>query len=168
MVGIIETLSSLERQPVDSQVEEKVSTYYLINTDNMTELALHGANDSKIHYKFNVYSDRLPEFYFTVTDPIANILFAVDKAPASPKVSLDVFEDSHGNSVQSFNQVTGLTPVTWNFNVKEVVWAEGNLPSYKAPYSRIWICKGGHTVVPYIVNHSLLDIYWLIQYGNQF
>jgi len=162
MVGIIETLSSLERQPVDTQVEEKVSTYYLMNTDNITEMSLSGVNDSKFYYKFDVLEDKIPEFFIVADQSIAYMLSQVDDVPASPKVALDVFEEA-----QSFNQVTGITPVTWNFNVKDVVWAEGNIPSYKAPYSRIWICKGGHTVVPYIVNHSLLDILWLILYGNQ-
>ena len=167
MILVVETLSSLARQPTDSQVEEKPEWYYLINSDYITEMYDIDGSDSEIHYKFNVYSDRKEPFVFTVEDAAPYIVNYADTAAASPKIALDVFEDSLGNPVQSFNQVTGLTPVTWYFDIKDITWAEGSDATAKAGYSRIFICKGGNKIVPYIVDHTVIEIWLKAAYGDQ-
>lgn len=153
MIGKVTTRAILSRQPVDSQVEERLSTEYLINTDYIVEMedqTVLAVTKTKLLYKFNVYEDRTPEFEFTVDEIVTAIQTLADATPASPKIALSVFED-----IQSFNQVTGLTAVTWNFNVYDIVWAEDD-PT--GNYCRIWIVKGGHAIVPYIVDHNIDQI----------
>lgn len=162
MILVVTTLSSLERQPTDSQVEEKSVWYYLINSDYITEMRVSGTNDSELHYKFHLYGDRKEEFVFTVDESNVAITEYADMSPVSPKLALSVYED-----IQSFNQVTGVTPVTWNFNIDEIAWAEGSDSKAKAGYSRIWICKGGNKVVPYIVDHTVIEIWLLAIWGDQ-
>ena len=150
MIGKVTTRAILSPQPIDSQVQERLSTSYLINTDAIIEMedqTLLQVVKTRILYKFNVYDDRHPEFVFTVDDTVSAIKTLADATPASPKLALSVFEN-----VQSFAGVTGVTAVTWYFNVADIVWAE-NGPS--DDYCRIWILKGGHNVVPYIVDHNI-------------
>jgi len=155
MIGKVTTRAILAPQPTDSQVEERLSTEYLINTDYIVEMedqTVLAVLKTRILYKFNVYDDRHPMFVFT-TDTLATAINTLaDATPASPKIALSVYEDTLGNPIQSFNQVTGLTPVTWYFNVYDIVWAEDDLTGN---YCRIWIVKGGHVVVPYIVDYNI-------------
>ena len=158
MIGKVTTLSTLLPQSVDSQVELRLSTAYLINTDCITELLVEGTTDSEIHYKFDVYGNKTGEFIFTVNETNAAIQTLSDATLASPKIALSVFE-----GVQSFNEVTGETAVTWNFNAADIVWAENDSTG---AYARIWIMKGGHTVVPYIVDHNIDQIIDLVDTGT--
>jgi len=158
MIGVVTTRAILAPQPTDSQVEERLSTEYLINTDYIVEMedqTLLAVVKTRLLYKFNVYSDRKEPFVFTVDTLYTAINTLADATPASPKIALSVFEDSLGNPVQSFNQVTGLTPVTWYFNVTDITWAEDD-PT--GNYARIFICKGGNKIVPYIVDYNIDQI----------
>lgn len=162
MILVAATLASLERQPTDSQVEVKPEWYYLINSDYFTEMEVSGSSDSKIHYKFNVFNDRKEPFVIVFDDAVSYLIDYADTAASSNTIALDVYEEA-----QSFNQVVGMTPVTWNFNVADITWAEGSDPAAKAGYSRIWICKGGHSVVPYIVDHTVIEIWLIAAFGQQ-
>ena len=153
MLAELTTYTTLKPQPVDSEVELIKSTNYLVNTDHIIEM--HDESDlptviTPITYKFNVYDDKEPVFVFNATNTLAAIQTLADATPSSTKIALSVFED-----IQSFNQVTGLTAVTWNFNVSDIVWGE-NDPT--GAYARIWYLSGGHKVTPIIVDHNISQL----------
>jgi len=150
MLGKVNTLATLEAQAVDSQIELRASTGYLINTDCITEMKVEGTTDSWIHYKFSIDGDRIPEFIFTVTETNAAIQTLADASPNSNKVSLNVFEN-----IESFNQASGETAVAWLFNVKDIVWGEED---GTAAYTRMWYSIGGKQAKAVIVDHSIAQI----------
>ena len=161
MLAEITTYTTLKPQPVDSQLELRAITNYLINTDHILEM--HDESDlptiiTPITYKFNVYDDKMPELIFNATNTLAAIVTLADATPASTKIALNVFEN-----IQSFNQVTGLTAVTWNFNVTDIVWGENDLTG---AYARIWYLSGGHNVTPIIVDHNISQIVDLADTGT--
>jgi len=150
MLGKITTLATLEAMPVDSQVELRISTEYLINTDNIAEMKLEGTTDSWLHYKFSIDESRSPEFIFTVNETNAAIQTLADATKNSEKVSLNVFE-----GIESFNQASGETAVAWLFNVDDIVWGEED---GTAAYTRIWYTIGGKQAKAVIVDHSIDQI----------
>jgi len=134
---------------VDSQVEQKVSESYLFNTDCIIDL-VDETTFRRIRYKFNPYDDKSPVFVIDVTNTAAAIKTLADATPTSTKLSLSVFEDA-----QSFNQVTSIEDVTWNFNVADIVWGE-NDPTDS--YCRIWVMTGGNKLTSYIVDHNISQV----------
>ena len=105
---------------------------------------------TRIRYKFNPYDDRTPVFVFDATSTLSAITTLADATPASTKLALSVFEDA-----QTFDIVSSLTAVTWNFNVSDIVWGENDPDD---AYARIWVMSGGHKLTPYIVDHNISQI----------
>jgi len=101
-------------------------------------------------YKFNVHDDRMGPFIFDVNETLAAINTLADATPASPKILLNVFE-----KIQTFDMIPNDTAVATYFNVVDIVWAEDD-PT--GNYCRIWISKGGHSIIPYIVDHNIDQI----------
>jgi hypothetical protein len=149
MLAELTTYATLRPQAVDSEVELRASVSYLVNTDHIVEM-FDNTTARRLSYKFNVYDDQEPRFVFDVTATLAAIQTLADATAASTKITLNVFED-----IQSFNQVTGLTAVTWNFNVSDIVWGENDATG---AYARIWYLSGGHKVTPIIVDHNISQI----------
>jgi len=161
MIGVISTFTTLEPQPVDSQVEERASTSYLINTDCIIEMVDQSdlpTVTTELRYKFNVHEDRQVPFKFDVNETLAAIQTLTDATPASPKIALSVLED-----IQTFDLVSNATAVTWYFNVDGIVWGEDD-PT--GNYARIWVTEGGHDVKPYIVDHNISQIVDLADTGT--
>ena len=158
MVGIVTTLSTLLPQSVDSQVEARKSIAYLINTDYITEVYVEGTVNSRIRYKFNIEEDRPGEFVFTVTATNAAVQALSDVALNTNKISLNVYE-----GIQTFDKIPLVTTTAWYFNVKDIVWAENDSTG---AYSRIWICKGGKQIVPYLINHTIAEVVSLAATGQ--
>lgn len=158
MIGEIQVFTNIRNQPTDSQVELALSEYYLINTDCIIDMVDESALPTvttRIQYKFNVYEDQTPPFFFKANNTLAAINTLADATAHSTKIALGVFEDSHGNPVQSFNQVTGLTAVTHYFNIADIVWGE-NDPTDN--YCRLWVLQGGHVPQPYIVDYNISQV----------
>jgi len=149
MLGELTIYSVIESQPVDSQVELYASRSYLFNTDSIIDL-VDDTSYRTIRYKFNPHEDQSPVFVLQVTNTAAAIKTLADATPASTKIALSVFED-----VQTFDLVTSVTAVTWNFNVTDIVWAE-NDPTDS--YCRLWYVSGGNKVIPIIVDHNISQI----------
>jgi len=150
MLGKVTTLATLEAQAVDSQVELRASTGYLINTLNIAEMKVEGATDSWIHYKFSLNEDRSPEFILTVNETNAAIQTLADATLNSQKVILNVFEN-----IESFNQASTETAVAWSFNVNDIIWGEED---GTAAYTRMWYAIGGKQAKAVIVDHSIAQI----------
>jgi len=149
MLGELTIYSTIESQPVDSQVELYASRSYLFNTDSIIDL-VDDTSYRTIRYKFNPYEDQSPVFVIQVTNTAAAINTLADATPASTKIALNVFE-----TAQTFDLVSSITAVTWNFNVADIVWGE-NDPT--GAYARIWIKSGGNKVFPIIVDHNISQI----------
>ena len=161
MLGKLTTYTSSRTQPVDSQVELRLSTPYLVNTDYILELEDESALALvivQVKYKFNVYDDRMPEFVFRVGDTRAAINTLADATPAHTIFSLSVYEN-----IQTFDKIPSATAVTWYFNVADIVWGEDDSTGN---YARIWYRVGGKEVVPIIVNHTIDQIVDLADTGT--
>ena len=161
MLAKLTLYSTLERQPVDSQVETYASRSYLVNTDCITEMT-DETTYRKIHYKFNPNEGKTTPFEFDVTNTASAITTLADATKQSEILTLKVFEDEHGNSIQSFNQASGLTSKTRYFNVDNVVWGEEN-PD--ATYTRIWVKAGGNKNIPLVIDYTITQIVNLTDTG---
>lgn len=157
MIGVFTLYTSLKRQPVDSQVEAKLSESYLVNTDCIVDV-VDAASARQVRYKFNPYDDRIPQLWLEVTNSASAIATLADATPASTKVTLGVFEN-----IQTFDKVSSDTAVTWNFNVADLIWGEDD---ESGAYSRIWVRTGGNKVSPYVVDHNISQIVDLVDTGT--
>jgi hypothetical protein len=149
MIGELTLYATLRPQPVDSQVEQKISESYLFNSDCIIDL-VDETSFRRLRYKFHPYEDRSPVFVIDVTNTAAALKTLSDATPASTKITLNVFEDA-----QTFDIVSSLTAVAWNFNVKDIVWGENDPTD---AYARIWVMTGGNKVTAYIVDHNISQI----------
>ena len=149
MLGELTLYATLKPQPVDAQVELKASESYLFNTDCIIDL-VDNTTYRTIRYKFHPYDDRIPLFVLDITNTAAAIQTLSDATAESTKMALSVFED-----VQTFDLVTSVTAVTWNFNVASIVWGENDPTD---AYARIWVMSGGNKISSYIVDHNISQI----------
>ena len=160
MLAEVTTYTTSRNQPVDSQVELRLSTSYLLNTDFIIEMEDESTLAlviTKVVYKFNVYDDRIPEFTFQSGDTIASLVTLSDAIPASTKLDLTVYDD-----IQTFDKIPYATTTTWFFNLEDIVWGEDD---NTGNYARIWVKTGGHSLTPYIVDHTIEQLVDLADNG---
>lgn len=84
----------------------------LINTDNIVDMVLSGANDALIKYKFNVNDPDESPFWFIVTDTLAEVIAGSNVNATSKIMTLPVFEE---------DDVTD-TPVTHYYNISDLAF----------------------------------------------
>lgn len=168
MLGIVTSLSTqgtTAYQPVDSQVQVKPSTEYIINTLSITSLKVFSANDSDMRIKLNWKEDRSPEFLLRVAETNAAIQALADVAAASNMVSLDVFLNEHSEDVMSYAEAADATSsaTTKLFNVNEIAWVEENAA---ATMSLMLVLEGGNSIKKIFVDSNLAQIMDLITTGT--
>lgn len=150
MLGIITTLSSITTQPVESRLELKASTRYIIQTDNITKLKVQGTTDSYMRYKLDRFEDRSFPETILANETNAQVQAMSDVAAASNMVLLAVYEGA-----TSFSECTGSTTNKY-FNVSDISWIEENVTS---TLSMMWAQRGGWGVKKYFINANLDQIF---------
>ena len=168
MLGIITTLSTFGTtapHPVDSQIELKASTEYIINTLNIVSMKVFGSTDSTVRYKLNRSEDSTPEFVLRVNETNAAITTLADTAAASNMVTLDVFTNEYGEDVMTFAEAALSTTSTVDklFNIDDIVWVEENS---SATMSMMFVAEGGWGVKKIFVDSELAKIIDLVTTGT--
>lgn len=146
MLGLITTKSTIAVQPVDSQVQIKPSSNYLINCSNIIKMELSGSTDTLIRFKLNKHEDRTPYFSFIADQTLAQIQALADVAPESNMIPLPVFEGA-----VSFSDCTGTTSDLY-FNVEDISWVEENTAG---TLCKMWVEEGGFSLRSFFVNYGL-------------
>jgi hypothetical protein len=158
MLGIVTTLSAIEVQPSYSRVQLKVSTAYLINTDNIISMKLYSTNDSEIKFSWNMNDDqRIPDKLY-VAETNAAIQTLADVAADSNMISLPVFEDTI-----SFAAAASLTAVARLFNITDVVFVEQDS---SGTMCKALIVEGGFNEQSFIVDYSIAQIMDILTTGT--
>ena len=168
MLGLVTTLSTLgstAAQPVDSEIQLKLSTEYIINTLNITEMKVYSTDDSDIKYKLNRNEDKSPEFHLRVAETNAAIKTLADVSAASNMVALDVFMGETNENVLTFAEaaLSGSTATTKYYTVNEIVWAEEN---NAATMSMLLVQVGGQDLEKIFVDSNLAQIKDLVETGT--
>ena len=168
MIGLITSLSTLGEtaaQPVDSQVQLKPSSEYLINTDNIVSTQVYSTNDSDIFYKLNRFEDQSPQFHLRVNETNAAVQALADVGAASNMVSLDVFLNEHSEDVMSYAEaaLSSSTATTKYINIEDICWAEEN---NAATMSLMLIQEGGNAIKKIFIDSNLAQIFDLITSGT--
>jgi len=166
MIGLVNTLSSLGTtayQPTDSQVQLKLSTEYLFNTDCIVEMKVFSTDDSDLLYKLNPEDDKQPGFRLRVAETNAAIDTIADSAAASNMLDLNVFENDYGENALTFAECAALSTVAKYYNVDDIVWGEQNAAQNR---SLLLIARGGQSIEKIFVNSGLDQIMDLVITGT--
>jgi hypothetical protein len=168
MIGLVTTLSTqgtTAAQAVDSQIELKASTEYLINTLNIVDMKVYSTNDSDIEYKLNRNEDRSPSFHLRVNETNAAIQTLADVAASSNMVPLDVFLNEHSENVMSYYEAAVATSsaVTKYYSVDEIVWVEEN---NDATMCLMYVQVGGQNLEKIFVDSNLAQVYDMVTTGT--
>jgi len=161
MIGLITTLSSLGTsapQPLDSEIQLKPSTEYLINTLNIVSMKVYSTNDSDIRYKLNRKEDKSPEFLLRVNETNAAVQALADVGANSNLVELNEMEGA-----LSFSEAAALTSTAKMYNLDDICFVEEN---NDANMSRMVMAKGGQDLEIIFVDSSLAAIMDLITTGT--
>jgi hypothetical protein len=166
MLGIVTTLSTFGTtapQAVDSQIEIRSSTEYLINTDNIVEMKVYGTTDSDLKYKLSTEEDRSPEFHLRVNETNSAIDTLADTSANSNMVVLNVFYNDYGEDALTFAECASLSTTAKYFNITDIVWGEENNAQNK---SMLLIAEGGNKIRKIFVDHGLDMLIDLIVTGT--
>lgn len=161
MIGLITTLSSqgsTAYQPLDSEIQLKPSTEYLINTNSIVSLKVFSTNDSDIRYKLNFREDRSPEFLLRVNETNAAIQALADVSANSNMVLLNVKEGA-----LSYAEAATLSSTAKYYNIEDITWVEEN---NDATISRMIVAEGGYDLKIIFVNYNLAQIMDLLTTGT--
>jgi len=150
MLGLVTTLEDLRPQPVDSQIEVKPLTEYIINTLNIQQMEVYNTHDSLILYKLNRHEDRTNYFELAVEETNAAIQILADVDPESNLLPLDVFEGA-----LTFADCADITTTAKMFNIDEIVWIEEN---NAGTISMLWLCEGGWNLFKIFADHNIGQI----------
>ena len=154
MLGKITTLSTLRPQPVDSQLEVKASTEYLINTQNIYTIKVYATDDSLIDYKLNKHEDRSPQFELTCSETNAQVQALSDVSPSSLKLLLNVHEGA-----LTFADCADIATTAKYYNVADIVWVQENNAGTRV---FMLIEEGGWGIFKIFVDYSIeqvIDLY---------
>ena len=157
MLGLITTLASIENQPVDSQIELKASTEYLVNTNNIIKMRVYGTTDSELRVKLNKKEDRSPYFLMIVNETNAAIQTLADVSASSNMIALPVFAGAI-----SFSDCTGSTTTKY-FNIDDISWVEEN---NAGTICKLWVEVGGFGLRAFYANYSLAQLYDVLTTGT--
>ena len=161
MIGLITTLSAqgtTAYQPLDSEIQLKNSTEYLINTLNIVSMKVYSTNDSDIRYKLNRKEDRSPQFLLRVNETNAAVQALADVGANSNLVELNEMEGA-----LSFSEAAALTSTAKMYNLDDICFVEEN---NDANMSRMVMAKGGQDLEIIFVDSSLAAIMDLITTGT--
>ena len=167
MLGIVTTLSSFGTaapHPVDSQVELKASTEYLVNSLCFNKLRVFGTTDSTINYKLNFHEDKSPDFLLRVNETNAALVDISDVAANSNMILLNVFLNNYGEDVMTFAEAGNAFSSTTAkyFNIDDILWGEENDSGNK---SMLLIAEGGWGIKKIFVDHELAKIMDILETG---
>ena len=168
MICLVTTLSTqgtTAAQAVDSQIELKASTEYLINTLNIVEMKVYSTDDSDISYKLNRNEDKSPTFHLRVAEANSDIQTLADVSAKSNMVSLDVFLNEHTENVMSYYEaaVSSSSAVTKYYSVEEIVWVEENTA---ATMCMMYVQVGGQDLEKIFVDSNLAQVYDMVTTGT--
>jgi len=161
MIGLVTTLSTLGTtapQPLDSEIQLKASTEYLINTLNIVSMKVYSTNDSDIRYKLNRKKDQSPQFLLRVNETNAAVQALADVGANSNLVELNERERA-----LSFSEAAALSDTAKMYNLDDICFVEEN---NAGNMSRIVMAKGGQDLEIIFVDSSLAAIMDLITTGT--
>lgn len=150
MIGLITTTSTVETQPLVPKLQLIASHPYLIQTNNITNLRVHGSADSLVEYALNVRDDRLLSFEFIVDETNAAIQALADVTKENNTIPLGVFENS-----LNFADIANDTAVTRYVNVDDIVWGEDDADN---AYSRLVLQVGGFDLEVIFVDYNIYQV----------
>jgi len=166
MIGLVNTLSTVgltAYQPTDSQVQLKLSTEYLINTDCIVEMKVFGTTDSDLLYKLNPEDDKQPGFRLRVNETNAAIDTIADTSAASNMITLDVFYNDYGENALTFAECASLSTTAKYYNVDDIIWGEQNASETR---SMLLIARGGQSIEKIFVDSNLDQVMDLVTTGT--